>query len=88
MKYSSAPLATSIMDAMIDCVYNKLGVITEVTPEIVICIFSGDLYVEPDGYIYEDLDEMPFDYEGRHATGRAFYDGERFWNEYYPEEDG
>lgn len=85
---TKSPLTTSIMDAMIDCVYGKLGVVTEVTPHIVICVFSGDLYVGTDGYVYNELEYVPYDmwdediWDFKKATGREYYDGERWWPEY------
>ena len=50
-------------------------------------VITGELYIE-NGYVFEDLDYMPFDrfdedrWELVHATGRAYWDGSRWWEEY------
>ena len=46
----------------------------------------GEYEIE-NGILYHYLDQMPFDRDGVHATGREFWDEEsqQWWNEY---EDG
>lgn len=64
---------------------------TPITFGIAVGVITGELYVEK-GWVYEDLDYMPFDYWDSdtwsfvHATGRSYWDGSR-WMDEYEEED-
>lgn len=48
---------------------------------------DGTYYMEG-GVVFHELEEMPFDYwdesiwNFRHATGREYWDGSRWWVEY------
>lgn len=83
-------LTTNLYDRMVAGLYDHHTLCTPITPEIVTAVYAGDLYIE-NGYIYEDLDTMPFDawdedtWSFVHATGRAYWDGAKWWNEYEDE---
>ena len=76
-----------VYDAMVRGLYEHHGLETPVTPEIVKAVYAGDAYIER-GYVYADLDKMPFavwdeDIWGfRNPTGREYFDGNKWWTEY------
>lgn len=60
----------------------SVPVVTDQDVTDVIDYYESDAVTVENGVLYVYLDEMPFDHDGRHATGRAYWDGIRWWNEY------
>ena len=77
----------TLLEVMKRSLFENYDLCIPVSRAVVAGIFSGDFYLE-NGYVYEDLDEMPFDvwdeelWSFVHATGRAYWDGLRWENEY------
>lgn len=59
----------------------------DMNKKIAMGIREDDIIEVIDGVVYRQLEGMPFDRDGVHATGWEFWDEEyqRWWNEY---EDG
>lgn len=82
----------TMYEVMVKALYDNMGLCTPVPYEgIVTGVFSGELYIEH-GVVFHDLEEMPFDiwdddiWRFRPATGREYFDGEYWCNEYEGDE--
>lgn len=81
-------LTTTLYDRMVAGLYDHHDLCVPVTPEVVVAVYAGDVYIE-NGYVFADLDKMPscvWDesiWDFRTPTGREYFDGARWWIEYY-----